>query len=117
LRKASWRIRTTFGSMPLGPAKPNGEFETIPCPDSLSVGTFGHRFVRALPHVTSSRRLPASTCGPQPVESAVASTWPPRTAGVVSAPPFIGTCVHLIPSWWAICSIVIWSVVPAPGVA
>ena len=39
------------------------------------------------------------------------------TAGVVSAPPFIGSWVHLMPSFSAICSIVMWSVVPAPGVA
>ena len=59
--------------------------------------------------------MPASTCGPHPVESAVAITWPPRTAGVVSAPPFIGTWIHLMPSFAAICSMVMWSVVPAPG--
>jgi len=32
LRNASWRIVATFGSMRFGPAKPNGEFATIPCP-------------------------------------------------------------------------------------
>ena len=57
--KASCSTFTTAGSMPFGPPMPNGEFDTMSMPTSFRVGTSGQFFVRAAPHVTSSRAWPA----------------------------------------------------------
>ena len=51
-----------FGSMPLGPAMPNGEFEIMSIPISRKVGTVGPvLWCGATPQVTSSRKRPALT--------------------------------------------------------
>ena len=103
-------------SIPLGPAMPKGEFETISMPMSRKVGTLGQFLVRAAPHVTSSRNRPALTSGAHPLESATAWMCPPSSAFIDSALPLNGTWVHLMPRLFAICSMVMWRLVPAPGV-
>jgi len=72
--------------------------------------------VRAAPHVTSSRNRPALTSGAHPLESATAWMCPPSSAFIDSALPLNGTWVHLMPRLFAICSMVMWRLVPAPGV-
>ena len=114
--KASWRIFTTFGSMPLGPARPNGEFDTMAMPASFSVGTSGQLLLRLSVQITSRRNCPLSTSGAQPLASATALMWPPSSALVDSDVPRNGTWVHLMPRCLASCSIVRCKVVPAPGV-
>src|ERR1041384_3429354 len=95
--KASCSAFTTFGSMPLGPATPNGEFDTMATPASLSVGTFGQLLLRLSLQITRRRSLPLLTIGAQPLASATTLTWPPSSALVESEVPRNGTCVHLMP--------------------
>ena len=109
-------ILATAGSIPFGPAIPNGEFDTISIPTSRKVGASGQFLLRAAVHRTSSRSCPAFTSDAQPVASATASTCPPSKAPVVSDVPLKGTCVHLMPCCFAICSMVMCRLVPAPGV-
>jgi hypothetical protein len=49
--------------MPLGPLIPIGVFATMSMPASFEVGTSGQFLVLVAPRVTSSRSLPALTCG------------------------------------------------------
>src|SRR4026208_1982547 len=85
-------------------------------PSSFRFGTSGQFLVRSPPQVTSNRKSPESTSARQPVESATASTCPPRSAALVSAAPLNGTCVHFAPVCLAICSTPVCRLVPVPGV-
>ena len=69
---------TTSGGMPFGPTKPYGELDTVSMPSSFTVGAFQR--VRLSPSVASSRKTPASTWRPQPVESTCAMMCPPISA-------------------------------------
>ena len=66
---------------------PNGDACTMFSPSSLRVGASGNLGSRFSPQVLSTRSLPDSTNGANPVESAAAMTCPPTMACARSALP------------------------------